>query len=749
MRVQMENSSCLFWPWRPSDGRVFVAPFAFDCETTRLDEERPWLTPAYVLGAACDGRQGVFVQRNHVAAFFAAHAEPTLIFHHAPFDLAVLHQLAPQADLYRCVEANAVWDTQLLHRLLALATAGHTASGPGESTLEHCLENYLGVPLPKDLRDADDDLVRLSYGKWLHCPPHTIPTIYLEYLAQDALGTFLLYSELRTRLDRVLRAGGDAWGFVSDAWLDEQIRRWGPQTHHLQLRAAIVLRAVQANGLHLDRDRQKGLTHTLEQNLLRQREALRAHGFLPDGPGSANALQAILQRQAAASPAVEFPRTPSGQFATAADVLQDLAADVPFIAELLAFRETQKLLTSFVAKMGHGVLHPSFNVLARTGRTTSFGEINAQNLPADDQVRSCFVPSPGHVFLDADYQTIELVTLAQACQGQFGLSSAMAAAINAGKDLHRLVAARVTGKPEAAVTKTERSRAKPINFGKPGGMGAATLRQYAKAGYGLDLSVEEVQRLTDAWLELFPEMKDFLGDSHHDTAGAVALLLGLTPADHGAQTDDVRFLVHPENEGREQMPHPILGAMFLKAMREPAPSTGRGQPYSPADLEYFWAKAEASLARLPAAVGQAVRTRTPSPALSRAFRNLGGLAGVFTLTGRLRAAAGYCARHNTVFQGLAADGAKLSLWKLWRAGYRIVNFVHDQMLLEVPVGADLTAHAQAVRDLMIQGMQEVVPDVQVQVSVAAASRWYKGAEACYSPEGALLLWEPPPQHQAA
>jgi hypothetical protein len=50
---------------------------------------------------------------------------------------------------------------------------------------------------------------------------------------------------------------------------------------------------------------------------------------------------------------------------------------------------------------------------------------------------------------------------------------------------------------------------------------------------------------------------------------------------------------------------------------------------------------------------------------------------VFALTGRLRAAATYSARHNTVFQELAADGSKLALWLLWRAGYRIVNFIHD------------------------------------------------------------------------
>src|SRR5262249_27441435 len=210
------------------------------------------------------------------------------------------------------------------------------------------------------------------------------------------------------------------------------------------------------------------------------------------------------------------------------EALQDLADSVPFVKLLLEYRETEKLLGSFVAKMARGVLHPSFNVLARTGRTTSFGEINAQNLPTDDRVRSCFVPSDGHEFIDADYKTIELATLAQACIAQFSLDSRMAQAINAGKDLHTLVAARVKNKDEDEVTKDERKKAKPINFGKPGGMGDTTMRQYAKVSYGVRLTDAEVKDLSDAWFDLFPEMRDFLADAT-DTALELARLLGLTP----------------------------------------------------------------------------------------------------------------------------------------------------------------------------------------------------------------------------
>ena len=79
----------------------------------------------------------------------------------------------------------------------------------------------------------------------------------------------------------------------------------------------------------------------------------------------------------------------------------------------------------------------------------------------------------------------------------------MAEAIRAGADLHRLVAAQVTGKPPDAVTRSERSKAKPINFGKPGAMGDPALKDYARAVYGIALTDAEVAALSDAWFGLF------------------------------------------------------------------------------------------------------------------------------------------------------------------------------------------------------------------------------------------------------
>lgn len=90
---------------------------------------------------------------------------------------------------------------------------------------------------------------------------------------------------------------------------------------------------------------------------------------------------------------------------------------------------------------------------------------------------------------------------------------------------------------------------------------------------------------------------------------------------------------------------------------------------------------------------------------------------------------------------VTADGAKLALWKLFRAGYKIVNFLHDEAIIEVPEDSDLAGHAARIEKLMIAGMKLVVPNVKITVSHAAMDHWYKDAEAVYE-DGKLQVWQP-------
>jgi len=92
---------------------------------------------------------------------------------------------------------------------------------------------------------------------------------------------------------------------------------------------------------------------------------------------------------------------------------------------------------------------------------------------------------------------------------------------------------------------------------------------------------------------------------------------------------------------------------------------------------------------------------------------------------------------NTGFQGIVADGAKHALYlvqhECWNVptsplyGCRVVNFVHDEIIMEIPVAR---VHEALVRleIVMLDGMRAFIPNVPLKVESAAAMRWYKGAE---------------------
>ena len=616
MDITFDSKTYPFVPWKPATGQVFTSAFGFDSETTLIDDQHPWLTPAYVLGAAFDGQRGFFVPRDALEAFFEAQEGFPVVLHNAPFDLAVIDLLAPSLRVYERVERDMVWDTRLLHRGYTLATEGHTAHGKGESTLEHCAEFYLGATLPKDIKDSDGRDVRLSYGRWLDAPPQTIEPIYLDYLAKDVIATYRVWEVLNGRLLEALACADDAFGFVSDDQLAEQIDHWGLQTHHIQLKASIVLEKIAANGMQIDRDRLAELLPVLAEIVETNRIVLRQHGYEPGLAGCDKALQEIFQRLERQHPERRFPRTDTGRYKTSREAVAELAGTEPFLDALLKFKEAEKLRGSFLNKMSRAVVHASFDVLKTTGRTSSFGEINLQNLPRDDRVRSCFVPSPGHVFISADYKTLEMATLAQVMVTQFGTESQMAALINEGRDLHRAMAAQMGNKPESEVTSAERQKAKAINFGKPGGLGDDGLQRYAKVSYGVDLEPHEVSALTEAWFATFPEMRQFLSRDADNLALDMAYFFELTPTTYFNHTGIDSFLTHPNNVGRENRPHGILGSMCLRVIRDPNPSRQTGQPYSAEEIDYFWAQLAAHIDEIPSKYRRAVQRREAFPTLS-------------------------------------------------------------------------------------------------------------------------------------
>jgi DNA polymerase I-like protein with 3'-5' exonuclease and polymerase domains len=99
---------------------------------------------------------------------------------------------------------------------------------------------------------------------------------------------------------------------------------------------------------------------------------------------------------------------------------------------------------------------------------------------------------------------------------------------------------------------------------------------------------------------------------------------------------------------------------------------------------------------------------------------------VVTRTGRIRTLIDdYCAAKNTPFQGLASDGAKISLYRLDRAGFRVCNFVHDENVIDQPLTSNIENKKNEIKKIMKNGMATVVPDVKISVDIYEAEWWEK------------------------
>jgi DNA polymerase-1 len=116
-------------------------------------------------------------------------------------------------------------------------------------------------------------------------------------------------------------------------------------------------------------------------------------------------------------------------------------------------------------------------------------------------VRSVFGAPEGWKFIQADYSQVELRIAAFLAQ-----EPTMLQIYQLGLDIHTTMAQRMTGKSVEQLTKEERKRAKPVNFGFLYGMGWRRFIQTAWDSYGLVFTEEEAQAARNAFFAEFPKL---------------------------------------------------------------------------------------------------------------------------------------------------------------------------------------------------------------------------------------------------
>ena len=176
----------------------------------------------------------------------------------------------------------------------------------------------------------------------------------------------------------------------------------------------------------------------------------------------------------------------------------------PYIDAMLTARRLGKdvgYLRSWLAKRDdENYLHPTFKPAHVTTGRLSSSNPNAQQISS--HLKDCYVAPHGWWFVQADYAQVELRIAAQIAHEEDMLQ-----AFRDGKDLHRIMAAKIAGIEPHQVTKAQRQAAKAVNFGFLYGMGAKKFVEYAFDEYGVIFTVAEASRIRALFFSTWPRLK--------------------------------------------------------------------------------------------------------------------------------------------------------------------------------------------------------------------------------------------------
>jgi DNA polymerase I len=236
----------------------------------------------------------------------------------------------------------------------------------------------------------------------------------------------------------------------------------------IELPLARVLARMERTGVRIDTTELRRLSVLMETEIARLTTEIHALAGKPFNIASPQQLGRVLFEDLKLPAPVKYGKGKT--ISTAADVLDELAADHEIVRKVLEYRQLAKLKGTYVDALPalldprSNRLHTSFNQTgAATGRLSSSNP-NLQNIPIRTalgrEIRAAFVPREGWKLLVADYSQIELRLLAH-----FSGDELLLEAFRNGEDIHTRTASEVMGVPPLMVTPEARRDAKAVNFG--------------------------------------------------------------------------------------------------------------------------------------------------------------------------------------------------------------------------------------------------------------------------------------------
>ena len=348
-------------------------------------------------------------------------------------------------DLHAALELCA----ELGFRTLAMRMRAMFSDGSEQDEASPAVE----TPLP------EAELVELKLAFWLTHSESTNPSVedILETTNTHTLGDAraqVLHSVHERGLERVLR--------------------------DVELPVVPVVAKMEERGILLDVDYLATLSKRYHSDLTALADSIYAQAGVSFNLNSPRQLGEVLFETMGIGGG-KGKKTATGQRSTREDELKKYVKDEPIIADILEYRELQKLLSTYIDNLptmvdGGGRLHAHFSQAGTTTGRMSSQSPNMQNIPIKSTrgaaIRRAIIAPPGFVLICADYSQIEL-RVAAFLSGDTKLIKVF----KEGQDIHTAVAAQVFDVPPEQVDKEMRRRAKAINFGILYGMGANALAE--------------------------------------------------------------------------------------------------------------------------------------------------------------------------------------------------------------------------------------------------------------------------------
>ncbi|MDO5577164.1 MAG: DNA polymerase I, partial [Fibrobacter sp.] len=202
-------------------------------------------------------------------------------------------------------------------------------------------------------------------------------------------------------------------------------------------------------------------------------------------------------------------KTKTGNMSTGVEVLEKLSGKYEIVRKILEYRESQKLLSTYIDALpeqvfaGTNRVHTTFNqTVTVTGRLSSTNP-NLQNIPirteSGRRIREAFIAGENNVLIAADYSQIELRVLAHLSGDKFLIDAFLK-----DEDIHTLTASSIYGVFPEMVTSEMRRAAKTINFGLMYGMGPINLARQ------LNISFNEARMFIETYFLQFPTIKNYM-----------------------------------------------------------------------------------------------------------------------------------------------------------------------------------------------------------------------------------------------